>query len=332
MAGSFLELMGATAGALALVDRLVENPVSPGGRIVKHGDVFISYLEPATREMRELHNRDLKTAIREARSLHASGKIGVTVYRIGASGEGVAVWYADDEGEFEMKENPVIRDRYGASVARGQNLRVLFDYVRNNNVFVERVDLFGPNKFGGGTLGVTFSNGATTLVDFVDFGVMKKWVDQRTKGKRALFGAAEIKHAPPVVLKTNPRGRSKGSITRKSQVTGKPPTKRLIARRMKNARAPKGFFANPDQLPVYFGIHLNAGNDRNGNPRRAIVFMRHNGKDASVVKVVNEGFQGVSGAIQAAGLDPRTTPVIGRFDITPSQYRNVLKMAPGVAY
>lgn len=46
-------------------------------------------------------------------------------------------------------------------------------------------------------------------------------------------------------VKGNPRGRSKGAITRKSQATKKPPTKRLIARRKKTLSAPKGFFANP---------------------------------------------------------------------------------------
>jgi hypothetical protein len=43
----------------------------------------------------------------------------------------------------------------------------------------------------------------------------------------------------------NPRGRSKGSVKRASQATGRKPTKRLVKRRTKTKAAPKGFFANP---------------------------------------------------------------------------------------
>ncbi len=38
-------------------------------------------------------------------------------------------------------------------------------------------------------------------------------------------------------------------VTRASQATGKRPSKRLMARRVKTAKAPAGFFANP--APVY---------------------------------------------------------------------------------
>lgn len=43
----------------------------------------------------------------------------------------------------------------------------------------------------------------------------------------------------------NPRGRSKRGITRVSQATGARPSKRLIERRKKTLKAPKGYFANP---------------------------------------------------------------------------------------
>jgi hypothetical protein len=43
----------------------------------------------------------------------------------------------------------------------------------------------------------------------------------------------------------NPRGCSKRGITCASQATGKRPSARLIKRRAKTAKAPKGFFANP---------------------------------------------------------------------------------------
>lgn len=42
-------------------------------------------------------------------------------------------------------------------------------------------------------------------------------------------------------------GTLKKSPTRKSQATGKKPTKRLVARRMSIEKVPKGYFANPTQ-------------------------------------------------------------------------------------
>ena len=40
---------------------------------------------------------------------------------------------------------------------------------------------------------------------------------------------------------------AKRKVTRASQTTGEPPTKRLVKRRKKTATGPKGFFANPKQ-------------------------------------------------------------------------------------
>lgn len=43
----------------------------------------------------------------------------------------------------------------------------------------------------------------------------------------------------------NPRSRSKRGVTRPSQITKRAPTKRLVKRRKATAKAPRGFFANP---------------------------------------------------------------------------------------
>jgi len=45
----------------------------------------------------------------------------------------------------------------------------------------------------------------------------------------------------------NPTKRKRKSLTRRSQATGRAPTSRLIMRRRKTLRAPKGFFANPNK-------------------------------------------------------------------------------------
>lgn len=50
-----------------------------------------------------------------------------------------------------------------------------------------------------------------------------------------------------IQMKKNPRGRSKRGVTRVSQFSKRKPTKRLIERRKKTLRAPRGFFANPAQ-------------------------------------------------------------------------------------
>lgn len=84
-----------------------------------------------------------------------------------------------------------IRDFYGSVVARSQNLRGILDYSRDNAL--ERLDVFGPNKQGGGTLGVTWANGATCLADFADHGVLVRWVKARR-----VFRGVEVKQAEQV--------------------------------------------------------------------------------------------------------------------------------------
>lgn len=70
-----------------------------------------------------------------------------------------------------------IFDRDGAVIRRSANLRGIIDYSRD--VAVERVDLFGPNSTGGGTMGVTWVDGSTCLADFASFTVMSRWASKR---------------------------------------------------------------------------------------------------------------------------------------------------------
>ena len=76
-------------------------------------------------------------------------------------------------------------------------------------------------------------------------------------------------------------------------------------------------------------IHVNAGNDTNGNPRRLFVVFDDAGKmanyvpDARVMAVVSEGYRG-SAALRDEYPDVPVAEI--RLDITPKQYRELLRL------
>ena len=74
---------------------------------------------------------------------------------------------------------------------------------------------------------------------------------------------------------------------------------------------------------MHYAIHLNAGNDRNGNPRRAYLIYDVTG---AYVGSVNEGYQG-AGAIEASGLLPggATVTVLAQVPTTPRYYNDALR-------
>lgn len=128
------------------------------------------------------------------------------------------------------------------------------------------------------------------------------------------------------VFAKNPAKRKAKPVTRVSQATGAPPTKRLVKRRKKTATAPKGFFANPaareNQL---FAVKLNAGNDRNGNPRRGwVVCEILDAIDARAIGFVDEEYGGSSALSRAYG----DMPSIGVFDVSPRDYAHMKKQGP----
>lgn len=65
-------------------------------------------------------------------------------------------------------------------------------------------------------------------------------------------------------------------------------------------------------------IHLNAGNDSNGNPRRVFVVLDRSG----VVDVINEGYNGDAELRKRHRISSSAT-----FDTTPSEYRELVKRA-----
>ena len=75
-------------------------------------------------------------------------------------------------------------------------------------------------------------------------------------------------------------------------------------------------------------IKLNAGNDRNGNPRRVYVLLSDTG---SIVRAVDEGYEGIHALNRVPGAEGLRDPV--EFATTPAEYRQLLRefgnSAPG---
>jgi len=83
--------------------------------------------------------------------------------------------------------------------------------------------------------------------------------------------------------------------------------------------------SNPVPLNQLFGVKLNAGNDRNGNPRRGwIVCEILDGVEARPVGFVDEGFDGASALARAYG----DIPSVGVFDVSPKDYAHMKKQGP----
>jgi len=75
----------------------------------------------------------------------------------------------------------VIRDADFRPVKRSSSLRGILDYSRDHAV--ERVELYESALL----LGVTWANGASTLVSFADAKVMRRWAEARKCFKGATF-------------------------------------------------------------------------------------------------------------------------------------------------
>lgn len=69
-------------------------------------------------------------------------------------------------------------------------------------------------------------------------------------------------------------------------------------------------------------IHVNAGNSKMGNPRRAYIVL----DGAEIEAVVDEGYYG-HGALEHASSRYKDIPVMEiRLDVTPAQYRDLIKL------
>lgn len=69
----------------------------------------------------------------------------------------------------------------------------------------------------------------------------------------------------------------------------------------------------------YNVIHLNAGNDANGNPRRLYVLL----KDQHIHKVWDEGYSGYNGVSPEWREDAKFAP---SFVTTPKEYKRLRKI------
>ena len=95
------------------------------------------------------------------------------------------------------------------------------------------------------------------------------------------------------------------------------------ARRSNPAKPPRAFAGSSSQL---IGIKFNAGNDRNGNPRRGwLVVEIIDGADMRPVGFVVDDYSGIRALVEEFGID---VPSIGVFDLAPKQYAEWKKLGP----
>ena len=74
-------------------------------------------------------------------------------------------------------------------------------------------------------------------------------------------------------------------------------------------------------MPI--AIHINAGRNRNGNPKRGWIIVNEEGE---FIDFVDEGYQG-TGALQTSAFGAaKPTPTI---DVVPSVYRDAMRQAYG---
>jgi hypothetical protein len=74
-------------------------------------------------------------------------------------------------------------------------------------------------------------------------------------------------------------------------------------------------------MPI--AIHINAGRDRNGNPKRGWIIAN---SDGEFIDFVDEGFGGTGALRTSAFSQAKPTPTI---DVVPSVYRDAMKQAYG---
>ena len=111
--------------------------------------------------------------------------------------------------------------------------------------------------------------------------------------------------------------------------TKKAPSKRLVARRKKteNLSAP-GYYANPLPEVSFFGVLLNAGNDRNGNARRGVLVVEVlDGSEPRYAGFSPEG-RGKPSYRETWG----NIPVVGAFDMTPTRFADFLRTSDTVEW
>ena len=74
-------------------------------------------------------------------------------------------------------------------------------------------------------------------------------------------------------------------------------------------------------MPI--AIHINAGQDRNGNPKRGWIIASSEGE---FIDFVDEGFEGTGALRNSAFSAAKPTPTI---DVVPAVYKDAMKQAYG---
>ena len=73
---------------------------------------------------------------------------------------------------------------------------------------------------------------------------------------------------------------------------------------------------------MYYAVHLDSGQDTNGNPKRCFVIYNAAG---DYVDAVDEGYEGTRALRRARVPENSTVKILGRFKVTRSEYNEAVK-------
>lgn len=268
MAG-LLELMSAAGGAIALIDRIAENPKARGARPV---DPAITLANETRRryggsvywiDSDRLFNRfsvmaDGKviggpyTDIRNARAaLDAvaplenpkmrakyTGKYPSrikAVYAAGGLPKGVALVVTNDGTRYFTRASEANRKlpKVGDDISMYPT-REPAKINPQSRSFADQHKQNYRDRLDAAALALLEATSSGQEYPDAEFRIARMY-DVKSGDLRQLYDAWH----------DNPRSRSKRGVTRPSQITKRAPTKRLLKRRKATAKAPAGFFANP---------------------------------------------------------------------------------------
>lgn len=243
-----LEAMGAVGGAIALIDRLTENPKGRERTLDSlRLDLIYANADAVSNDwMKRDDGRK-----RAEKALAAIKRKIATLRRAGKWDERLTDYYLGKKSSDEVSENPTMRKKnpiesgsieydFGPDY-KGRRFGAPFKVYRE------------PSQAPGWFVFGTSPEGVIRIVARPAVEA-RKHPHYNIRVRRGFSKKSEAdqiaKELNARTVANNPRGRSKRSIHRPSQITGKTPTKRLVARRAKSLKAPKGFYANP--VPLNF--------------------------------------------------------------------------------
>lgn len=261
MAG-LLELMSAAGGAIALIDRIAENPK---GRNVRKNNPFPGV--PTNESDAQAVWEQLRAALQSI-APYVAGYVSTLG---GAHRASILFTVSFDPretwvngilensryGKFHWENDGTLSkiSGYGTEKLRKSKAKSVADVVR-------KIESIAPAQSNPRVRSQGFTQGLRDAYERGGTQAYKNYLITHnalhgvyfvTRGGHNIATAQTITQAKKMIdeIADNPRSRSKRGITRPSQITKRAPTKRLLKRRKATAKAPRGFFANPDAKNVF---------------------------------------------------------------------------------